>query len=170
MENKNKIFMVRVKDLESAEIVSSLAQEIWQEYYPKIISQEQIDYMLKKFQTKEAILQQIEKEAYQYYLLNDDHGNAIGYLAIRVQKEGLFLSKLYIHIRKRGQGLARKVMGFVEKLAKEKGLNRVFLTVNKNNTASISVYQKLGFVISSSVISDIGNGFVMDDFEMERYL
>jgi RimJ/RimL family protein N-acetyltransferase len=40
--------------------------------------------------------------------------------------------------------------------------------VNKNNVNSIKVYEKLGFKKTGPVIQDIGNGFVMDDYKMEK--
>ena len=40
------------------------------------------------------------------------------------------------------------------------------LSVNKRNAKAIAAYQKNGFGITESVVTDIGNGFVMDDFIM----
>jgi diamine N-acetyltransferase len=44
------------------------------------------------------------------------------------------------------------------------------LTVNKNNTGAISVYEKIGFRNVGSLVQDIGSGFVMDDYAMEKTL
>ena len=38
--------------------------------------------------------------------------------------------------------------------------------VNKYNKNTILAYQKLGFIQKRELVIDIGNGFVMDDFEM----
>ena len=43
---------------------------------------------------------------------------------------------------------------------------RVHLTVNKHNANSIAVYKKMGFEVFNECENDIGNGFIMDDFEM----
>jgi hypothetical protein len=32
------------------------------------------------------------------------------------------------------------------------------------------MYEKVGFVISDSVVKDIGEGFIMDDYQMEKRL
>jgi len=50
------------------------------------------------------------------------------------------------------------------------GLSRIQLTVNKGNSGSISVYEHWGFVTVDSVVTDIGCGFVMDDYVMELVL
>ena len=87
--------------------VASLAREIWQEYYVPIIGQKQVDYMLEKFQSEKAVLEQL-RESYEYYI------------------------------------------------------------VNKNNADSIAWYSRMGFRNAGPVIQDIGGGFVMDDFRLEK--
>jgi ribosomal protein S18 acetylase RimI-like enzyme len=41
------------------------------------------------------------------------------------------------------------------------------LNVNKRNIA-IRFYESIGFAITNEEVIDIGNGFVMDDFVMEK--
>ncbi|BFT72400.1 GNAT family N-acetyltransferase [Paenibacillus sp. P36] len=59
-------------------------------------------------------------------------------------------------------------MVFLEMLCKGRNLNSIWLTVNRNNESSIAVYEKKGFRTVREQIVDIGNGFVMDDFIMEK--
>ncbi len=61
-------------------------------------------------------------------------------------------------------------MRFVETLARERGLRKIVLTVNKNNTGAIRAYQKIGFRNVGSLVQDIGSGFVMDDYAMEKII
>lgn len=153
---------------QSIEIITALAEEIWNEHYSSILSQKQINYMLDKFQSFDAITGQI-KEGYKYYLMQID-GHHAGYFSFKEEKDYLFLSKIYIKSDFRGKGLARKVMGFIAENAQIENLNKIRLTVNKNNPNSIQTYQKMGFRTIDSVINDIGEGFVMDDFVMEKTL
>ena len=50
------------------------------------------------------------------------------------------------------------------------GVSTVKLHVNKYNTNSILAYQKMGFVNVESVVTDIGKGFIMDDYLMKNTL
>lgn len=59
-------------------------------------------------------------------------------------------------------------MTFIESLAIEKELAMITLTVNRYNLDTIAAYKKLGFQITESMVQDIGNGFVMDDYRMEK--
>ena len=44
----------------------------------------------------------------------------------------------------------------------------MYLTVNKYNEMGIRAYQAKGFETIESVETDIGRGFIMDDYVMEK--
>jgi ribosomal protein S18 acetylase RimI-like enzyme len=148
------------------EIVESLAREIWTEHYVPIIGKEQVAYMLSRFQSKEVIAEQIAS-GMSYYLMMENN-KFIGYIAVQQKGRELFLSKIYVKLSKRGRGYGRKAIHFAESLAREKTLTKIILTVNKNNVNSIKAYEKMGFKNSGSIVQDIGNDFVMDDFIMNK--
>jgi GNAT superfamily N-acetyltransferase len=154
--------------------VERLAREIWFEYYVPLIGRAQVDYMLERFQSMPAMQGQIA-EGYEYFLIEraKDTGapGAIGYLAIRpdLSERALFLSKLYVLAAERGTGAGRWALTFVETVARSRGLQRVWLTVNKGNPARF-VYERLGYARVADVVTDIGGGFVMDDYRMEKFL
>lgn len=79
----------------------------------------------------------------------------------------MFVSKLYVHREARGQGTGRACLTFIERLARRKGLGLLWLTVNKANPA-VRAYEKAGFRIARPLVTDIGGGFVMDDYRMEK--
>ncbi len=155
---------------EEREIVQTAqtAEEIWREYYTPLLGEAQVSYMVEKFQSAQAIAQQIA-DGYTYYLLEAD-GNIVGYAGVCPGDGYLFLSKLYIRKEERGRGFASKALALVKDTAKEQGFSRIRLTVNKGNANSIAVYKNWGFETVDSVVTDIGEGFVMDDYVMELVL
>lgn len=152
-------------------IVAELAGEIWTEHFPPIIGTAQTAYMIKTFQSAEAVSRQITEDGYQYYILQLG-ADRIGYTAVHPEPASgaMFLSKIYLRKTFRGRGFSRSTMEFIAALARERGLTTIYLTVNKQNLSSIAVYEKLGFIRARDLITDIGNGFVMDDYVMEMYL
>ena len=146
-----------------------LAREIWTEHFTAIIGADQVDYMLDKIQSVNAITDQIRNKGYIYYLIEEDK-QAIGYFAIVPEEDALFLSKLYIRKTMRGKGIARKTIDFIKTIVLGRNLERITLTVNKNNIGPIAAYEKLGFVNTGPIVQDIGGGFVMDDYKMELKL
>lgn len=161
------ISIIRVEDLDSIKEVNRIGEKIWREHYTPIIGEEQVEYMIDKFQSVQAISKQIKNEGYEYYLLVFEGKNA-GYIGIKVSEEDLFLSKLYVGKNFRKKHIAKKAIEFLELRCKKESLNRIWLTVNKYNDSSISAYKKLGFEKIDEQVADIGNGFVMDDYIMAK--
>ncbi len=146
-------------------LLSDMAAKIWSEHYNDILSHEQIKYMIDKYQSYNAIKKQIISDNYQYFFIkyNDNYA---GYFSIHIEDNTLFLSKLYIDKDYRKKGLSSAVLKFLKVICTKNNLTKIWLTVNRNNTDSISVYKHLGFYKEKESVSDIGSGFVMDDFIM----
>lgn len=161
--------LVPVETEEQLKKVALLAEEIWHEHYDSIIGCEQVNYMLEQFQSPAKMKIQIEEKGYQYYLLSTMGGDA-GYFAFRLEEKAIFLSKIYLVKKYRGRNYARKVIEFLEQLCREDQLEKIWLTVNRNNSNSIAAYEKLDFMKAGSQVADIGAGYVMDDFIMEKKL
>ena len=157
-----------ITDLNQLQKVEALATEIWHEHYTPIIGKAQVEYMLEKFQSVSAMKKQMD-EGYEYYSISEND-SLIGYLSIQPRKEHLFLSKAYVHSKYRGFGYGKEAFYFVEIRAKELQLNKVQLTVNKYNSKTISVYEKFGFKKLKEAVFDIGKGYIMDDFVMEKHI
>lgn len=147
-------------------IIADLATIIWTEHYMPIIGEQQITYMLDKFQSASAVESQIES-GYQYFLLKDEN-TSVGYFSFEEREGVLFLSKLYVLSTARGKGFGKAALLFMEAKVKEKGLKKIQLTVNKYNSNSIKAYGKMGFKNVRELVQDIGNGYVMDDYVLEK--
>ncbi|MDF2486989.1 MAG: family acetyltransferase [Herbinix sp.] len=154
---------------EQIKIVAVLAREIWHEHYEAIIGKEQVEYMVECFQSEKAIADQINSAGYEYYLLKSSEGYN-GYFSYRKEEKELFLSKLYIAKRYRGRGYARKALELIEQTCRSNCLTKIRLTVNRNNENSIKTYERFGFDKAGTQVADIGGGFVMDDYIMEKTL
>lgn len=152
-----------VKTEEQIQQLSELANQIWNEYFVEILSDEQITYMIEKFQSVSAITEQIQ-EGYHYYLVINDI-ETIGYFGFCKQKDDtLFLSKLYLIKEQRGKGHVSQILRFIKEKALVQGCSSIWLTVNRHNQQAIAVYEHLGMQRIQEQAIDIGNGFVMDDF------
>jgi GNAT superfamily N-acetyltransferase len=146
--------------------IADLANVIWTEHYTSIIGEQQVAYMLEKFQSAKAIEEQV-KQGNAYYLII--HQNIeVGYFSYSKKNELLFLSKLYVLKELRGKGIGKIALEFIEDQAKKLGCRKISLTVNKYNTNSIKAYERMGFKNIKAIVQDIGNGYIMDDYLMEK--
>ena len=80
------------------------------------------------------------------------------------------LHKIYLHPDWQGRGLGSRLLQHCEGEILKSGGRRLILSVNKRNAKAIAAYQRNGFIIAKSVVTDIGGGFVMDDYVMAKNL
>lgn len=151
--------------------IEEAAGHVWHNYYKDIMSPEQIEYMLKKFQSKEAVKKQMSEGYIYYMLLADNH--LAGYLCVLLQNDSLLIDKLFIKAEYRRQGLAKKVMAHLDNIFTKPDLGfthiqKMRALIERNNHFALNVYEHLGFVKLRPVDTDIGEGFVCQDYLMER--
>ena len=165
------INFVEVKTPEDIAQLSLIAHEIWHEYWPSLIGLEQTEYMIGLFHSQEALLRDINENGYRFWILKIKR-RVVGYTGARheVDKEKLFISKIYLYAHERSKGYASQVFQFYEKYCNDNNLSAMYLSVYKGNELAISTYKAKEFLIVDSVAKSIGNGFVMDDFIMEKTL
>ena len=164
------IDIVKVESISEIESVAALAQEIWRQHFPPIIGLPQVEYMLEKFQSVEAITSQC-KNGTEYNLAVLDN-KAVGYTALvpdTVNKK-MMISKIYILEKNRGTGIGSQLLDHIENECSKRNLDTLWLTVNRFNTGPIAWYQRKGFETIDEVKKDIGGGFYMDDYIMEKKL
>ncbi len=146
---------------------AALAHEVWHEFYSAILTTAQIDYMLAKYQSPAAIAAQLH-EGTRYFLACAGREPAGYYATELLRGEAvLFISKLYLKARWRRHGIGGLMLTHICQLGAAAQAATLRLTVNKNNP-TLAWYHRQGFHRAASVVSDIGGGFVMDDYIMER--
>ncbi len=102
---------------QDAPAIAVMARKIWSEHYTPVIGKAQVDYMLVKFQSPEAISEQINN-GYEYYLVRQN-GQNVGYFALVPCKAGnrAQLSKIYVSANARRTGIGQAQSLFTEKTA-----------------------------------------------------
>lgn len=153
-------------------IVQKLAQQIWPAYYPGIISDRQIDYMLTIWYHPRAMAREMELRDVWFALIEAEAQGAVGYVSFERYPDSdvCFINKLYLLPEVHGRGLGAAALKWTADRAHELGARRLQLRVNKANRQAIRAYQRAGFTFLEDLCTDIGSGFVMDDFVMEKAL
>lgn len=161
----------RISSVSAKEVpaICALAREIWYQHYPGIITVRQIDYMLDQRYRAGIILQQIASGRAWWDKIEVD-GRLAGFAHYEPgSKPGSTkLDKIYLHSRYRGRGYGSALLAHVEAASRGKGMGTLYLQVNKGNSNSIAVYRRNGFEVTGSIKVDIGGGFFMDDYVMEK--
>ncbi len=92
----------------------------------------------------------------------------MGFAAYQEIEPTLFkLHKIYILATQQGKGTGKFLISHIIKTIKELGAFSLQLQVNRDNKAKF-FYEKNGFTIIQEADFDIGNGFFMNDYVMEK--
>ena len=164
--------------------IAELAGIIWRACYPGIITHAQIDFMLARMYALDAMREEMQSQGICYdRLLSGDE--LVGFASYGPMEAGtprccvrtaqravptFKLHKIYLHPDWQGRGLGSRLLQHCESESGKRGARRLILAVNKRNAKAIAAYQRNGFAIAESVVTDIGGGFVMDDFIMAKNL
>lgn len=147
--------------------IHKLSHKIWPIAYKEVITKEQIEYMLNMMYSIESLENQLEKG--HVFLLAKENNEFVGYASYELNidnSEKAKLHKLYVLPETQGKGYGKLLVDNIVKEVVNAKNTALFLNVNKKNKA-IDFYKKYGFEISKTMVLDIGNGFVMDDYIME---
>ncbi len=149
-------------------IVQELAKAIWPDTYGAILSQEQLDYMMNMMYSIESLENQYETN--KIFLLANDENGFIGFASYEINFENsnkTKIHKLYVLPQIQGKGIGKNFIHYINEIAKANTNSGLILNVNKYNKAK-DFYLNYGFEITKSIIVDIGKGYIMDDYVMEK--
>lgn len=146
--------------------IQEIARITWGPTYVHIIGQEQVDYMLGKMYSKATLLEQLA--AGHTFLIAVEDAKPIGFAGFsRDEGDAFQLHKLYVLPEAHGKGVGKLLINEVLNAARAEGAKYLRLNVNRKNKAK-SFYESAGFKIKESVDIEIGNGFFMNDYIMEK--
>ncbi|HRB72141.1 GNAT family N-acetyltransferase [Flavobacterium sp. WV_118_3] len=159
--------IITVTSQEQLEIVRSLAYTIWPDAYGAILSEAQLDYMLDQIYAIPALEQQ--RQNGQQFVLAEEDGVYYGFASFQVNyKEGKTkLHKIYVLPQTQGKGVGKSLLQYVESTVDQNKNSALLLNVNRFNKA-IDFYRKQGFEVIGEEDIAIGEGYLMEDYIMEK--
>jgi RsiW-degrading membrane proteinase PrsW (M82 family)/ribosomal protein S18 acetylase RimI-like enzyme len=149
-------------------LIRDMAYKIWPVTYGSILSKEQIDYMLDLIYGEKVLHEQMENNI--EFIIVYDGVHPVGFASFSLIEAQVYkLHKIYVLPSQQGRGTGRFIIDQLVKAMKTKGAITLQLNVNRHNNAK-SFYEKLGFVVIKEEDIDIGNGYFMNDYVMEKRL
>lgn len=149
--------------------IRAIAKEVWPVTYGAILSADQLEYMMEMMYSVSALQKQATENKHHFIVAIDDE-IPVGFASYEFnnnETKKTKIHKIYILSTQQGKGIGKKLIDFIAIEAKRHKQKGLFLNVNKNNVAQY-FYKKIGFTISYEEVIAIGNGYVMDDFVMEK--
>lgn len=163
------MIQLRTAHLSDIKSIQTLIEPAWWATYGPILTDEQVDYMLKLFYSDEALTELISANNQEFVILQDGVDQGFAAFSKREEQPEVYkLNKLYLLPESKGKGYGRVLMEEVESRVKARGGKVLELNVNRYNESQ-HFYRKMGFEIAYE--EDIAVGpYWMNDFVMRKGL
>jgi diamine N-acetyltransferase len=150
-------------------LIRTLARQVWPQTYEKLLSRKQISYMMKLIYSEASLAKQMA-DGHQFLLVYNA-AIPVGFASFSETSPTVFkLEKIYLLQNQQGRGAGRFTIEQVIAAIQPQGATALQLNVNRHNNKAKIFYEKIGFTVISEVKIDIGSGFYMDDYVMEKKL
>ena len=159
------ISQATINDLET---IRAIAHATWPFTYGQILSKEQLMYMLEKMYSDDALKANLAQG--HHFIIAKEDSIALGFASIEhnyLNKDCTRLHKIYLLPENQGNGLGKLLLERIMVLAKENHSTTISLNVNRFNKA-FAFYEKMGFEVVAQEDIDIGNGYWMQDYRLEK--
>jgi ribosomal protein S18 acetylase RimI-like enzyme len=158
---------IRYATVDDLITIEQLAREIWPVTYGDKLSPEQLAYMLNLIYSNASLREQLLNQ-HHIFLIVESAGRPVAFAAYSTVEPGVSkLHKIYVHQDTQGQGIGKKLIDHIIEQLRSQSIHTLCLNVKRDNSARI-FYEKLGFIITGEVDLDIGNGYFMRDYIMEK--
>lgn len=150
-------------------LIRELTFRVWPQTYASILSQAQIDYMLEMMYSEDSLKKQMTEEGCRFIIIYED-GNPVGFASYNEEQPQRWkLNKIYVLPGQQGKGTGKYMINYITEEIKKSEGSSLFLQVNRYNNAKV-FYERLGFTETDFINLDIGNGYFMNDYIMEKKL
>ena len=157
--------------IQDFETIREIAYKTWPVVYGEILSKPQLDYMLEKFYSDATLTDNLVNKGHRFILVNED-SVCLGFASYEHNYLGestTRLHKIYLLMESQGKGIGKLLIDEITALAKQNQCDTISLNVNKFNKAHV-FYKKMGFEVIAQEDIEIGNGYLMEDYRMEKNL
>jgi ribosomal protein S18 acetylase RimI-like enzyme len=163
------LLSIKNTSVDDIPLIRELTFNVWPQTYASILSQQKIDYMLEMMYSESSLKKQMMEDRCQFIFAYDET-EPVGFASYQeISPTTWKLHKIYILPTQQGKGTGKFVIDHIIKEIQQQGATALQLQVNRHNKAR-SFYEKIGFTVIEEADFDIGNGFFMNDYVMEKKL
>ncbi|MBS1622231.1 MAG: GNAT family N-acetyltransferase [Bacteroidetes bacterium] len=160
------MYKIRNATTEDISLIRELTFQVWPQTYAAILSKEQITYMLEMMYSEASLIRQMEDGC--RFIIASENEEPVGFASFQQTEPGVFkLHKIYVLTSQQGKGTGKFIIDHIINEIKSQNAKALQLQVNRYNKA-IDFYLKSGFRIVKEIDLEIGEGYFMNDYVMER--
>ncbi|HRP55838.1 GNAT family N-acetyltransferase [Agriterribacter sp.] len=162
--------MIQFRNAGSADIplIRKLTLAVWPQTYSHILRREQVDYMLEMMYSESSLQYQINAQQHRFIIACDgDEPVGFASWSFTPDKDVCKLHKIYVLQNQQGKGTGKKLIEHVTETCRAAGAAMLELNVNRHNKAR-AFYSRMGFTVVREEDIDIGHGYSMNDYVMQK--
>ena len=160
--------IIRPASFNDIQYIQDITAAIWPVAYKEILSNDQIEYMLGMFYSTPSLEKQLKDN--HHFFLAVKNAQPVGFASFSHENEAVYkLQKIYVLPDAQGSGAGKALLKTIETITKSMGGNYLQLNVNRMNKAK-EFYEHNGFAVIDEKDFDIGNGYFMKDYVMQKSL
>jgi len=160
--------MIRKAGIDDIPAIGAMAEVVFRKTYSKILTPEQIEYMMDMMYSEQSLLVQMT-QANNIFFIEDGRGYASYRYEGRDEdgRDVFHLEKLYVMPEAQKSGLGRMLFEAVTGDIRSASIGhpKLELNVNRNNPA-VAFYEHIGMCRDRQGDFPIGKGFFMNDYIM----
>lgn len=124
--------------------------------------------MLEMMYSESSLQHQLTIQQHRFIIAFDD-GEPVGFASWSPTPDTKIyrLHKIYVLQNQQGKGTGRKLVEHVVEAVRSAGAATLELNVNRHNKARV-FYSRLGFTVAREENIDIGQGYFMNDYVMQK--
>ena len=165
------MIQIRQATTQDISLIHQLAKEVFFPTYEPLQPKDKVAYLFNLMYNEASLTEQMLKKN-QTFLLVEDETGYLGYASYEFNYKGqnkAKIHKIYVMPSAQGKGVGRVMINWIANVTKQNKMDSLLLDVYRHNPA-IQFYERLGFQKVAEQVTEVGNGFVMDDFVMEQKL
>jgi len=150
--------------------IQEIMMKVWPQTYASILREDQISYMIQLMYSDQSLHQQM-KNGHHFILAITDN-IPVGYASFsRTENWTTYkLHKLYIDISCQRKHIGTAMLNKIIQVIKSDHGKFLQLQVNRNNLKALNFYKKHDFLIIKAIDMDIGEGYFMNDYILQKRL
>ena len=165
--------VIRRATPEDIPLIRELAGVCFRDTYRRILSPDQMEYMMDWMYSEHSLQKQMEQDGHIYFITSLE-GVPCAYFSVQplgLQDDGAYLfefQKMYLLPAYKGKGIGRHMVEHVFQFVRDAACGwpcRIELHVNRYNSA-VGFYRSLGMDILREGDFPIGHGYYMNDYIM----
>ena len=162
--------VIREANFNDIHTIQDIMSKVWPQIYTAIISEDQINYMIQMMYSDQSLYRQM-KDGHHFIIAESDN-IPVGYASFsRTENWTTYkLHKLYVDINMQRKQIGAVLLNKIVQVIKSDHGKFLQLQVNRNNLKALNFYKKHDFLIIKAIDMDIGGGYFMKDYILQKRL